>query len=91
MGSTIPLPSGENHSLEKRDHLRSAGMTIEGPVNTASFHSGRKLIGLVSPSNLTHLFRLFFPTPNPALGIQEGYEGKKGGGAEKEDDVSGSH
>lgn len=69
-------------------------MAAEGPVNTASFNSGKKLIRLVFPSKLTHPFSFFvlLPAPNPAFPLW----GKKGGcrgrrqEEQKKGDASGS-
>ena len=68
--------------MEKRDLQLFARMAAEGPVNTASFNSGKKLIRLVFPSKLTHPFSFFvlLPAPNTAFPLWEKREGVGGGG-----------
>lgn len=65
-----------NHSLEKGSLKLSARVTMEGPVNTTSFNSGKKLIGLVSTLSLIHPFSLFV-LPSPTLFFPLGNPGRQ--------------
>lgn len=71
---------------------------MEGPVDTASFHGGKILIGLVFTSNLIYRFSFFvLPAPSPhnlalpSWASKRAGERGRGGSSRKEDDLSGSN